>query len=135
MRFLTPRNSFSALDDAMDMFQPFNYGKCGQMKTDISETDKGYLFEVELAGYDKKDLDVTLDKGYLTISANREENREQEEKGYLFKERRTGKIERTFYVGEVDENSVSAKYDKGVLNIQLNKKEKADSQKKIDIND
>ncbi len=76
------------------------------MNTDIQEKDGLYLPEMDLPGYDKKDIRAELKDGYLTISASKkEENETKYESGYVMRERYTGSCSRSFYVGDyVTEN-------------------------------
>ena len=72
------------------------------MTTNIKDLGNDYLLEIELPGYDKKDITASLDKGYLIISANKEEiTDEKDKKGkYIRKERYSGSCRRSFYVGD-----------------------------------
>ena len=70
-----------------DFFKPVFYDeKAEGMKTDIRETDTHYEMEVEMPGFDKKDISVSFNDGYITVSANKEEKEENEKDGkkYLF---------------------------------------------------
>lgn len=89
------------------------------MKTDVKETDKGYEFDVDLPGYDKKDVCLNIENGYLTIKAQKSFENDQKDKegNYVRRERKFGSCTRSFYVGNVDESAVSAKLESGVLNI------------------
>lgn len=96
------------------------------MKTDVKEGDKDYTLEVELPGIDKKDVNLDLKDGYLTISAKREHNFTDENKksNYIRRERSYGSFSRSFYVGDVKKEDVNASLDNGVLKIVLPKEEK-----------
>ena len=95
------------------------------MKTDIKETDDGYELIVDLPGFKKEDVQINLDKGYLTISAVKKEEKKEEEAGiYLRQERYAGSMRRTFYVGDhMTPSDVQAKYEDGVLTLTLPRKE------------
>lgn len=95
------------------------------MKTDVRETEQGYEIDVDLPGFDKEDVQVQLKNGYLIISASREEKSEEDGKGeYIRKERYTGSCCRSFYVGnDIRQEDVSAKFEKGILNLTLPKKD------------
>ena len=104
------------------------YGKHARnmMKTDVKETEGGYELDVELPGMKKQDIRLDLERGYLTISAQKA--MEQEEKGdagrILRQERYAGAMQRSFYVGEgVTEEDVKAAYEDGVLHIQIPKRD------------
>ena len=86
------------------------------MKTDIEETEKEYKLSVEIPGFNKDDISITYDNGYLTIQAT--SNKETDaSKEYIKKERYTSSIQRTYYLGEVDEDNIKAKLDSGILDI------------------
>ena len=117
-------NTFDLLDDAFNsFFKPMFYEeKYNTMKTDIKEDEKAYFMEIEIPGYDKKDVSLSLEKGYLTVSAEKKECSDKKE-NYIRKER-SCRVSRTYYVGEVNRESIKAKYDNGVLFIDIPKKEK-----------
>lgn len=96
------------------------------MKTDIKEDAKGYELSIDLPGAKKEDVTVELKDGYLTISATKgSEHEEKADDGtYIRKERFSGKSSRAFYVGEeIAEDGIKAKFDNGVLKIDVPKKE------------
>ena len=79
------------------------YGKNAArlMKTDVCETDSAYELDVDLPGFKKDEIQVELEDGYLTISAEKGLDKEEEKKGkYIRRERYAGACSRTFYVGE-----------------------------------
>ena len=104
------------------------------MKSDIQETDKGYLLDIELPGYNKEDVQAELKDGYLTITANHEENKDEKDKNgkFIRKERYTGTCKRSFYVGDaVTQEDIKAKYENGILSLSIPKKDaKAVEEKK-----
>ncbi len=92
------------------------------MKTDILEVDNGYELHIDVPGYGKEDIKISLDKGYLTIEAKKELVNEENEKHYVRRERFTGTSARSFYVGEdIQEEDIKAKYEKGILNLFIPK--------------
>lgn len=96
------------------------------MKTDVKETENGYSLDVEVPGYGKDDLKLELKEGYLTITAtsNKEESEKDSEGHYLRRERYIGTSSRRFYVGEeLTEEDIKAKFENGILNIYIPKKE------------
>ncbi len=120
-----------------DFFRPFyDWDRAPGMKTDIQEKDGSYLLEIDMPGYDKKDINVSLEDGYLTVSAKTSKNIEEkgENKSYIRRERCFGSCSRSFYVGDVDQKDISASYDNGILNISFPKSSKQIEKKKnIDI--
>ena len=104
------------------------YGKNAKniMKTDIREHDDGYELDVDLPGFKKDEIDIDLENGYLTISAAKGLDKdEQDKKGkYIRKERYAGAMQRSFYVGDaVTEEDVKAKFEDGILRVSIPKKD------------
>ncbi len=104
------------------------YGKNAKniMKTDIREHDEGYELDVDLPGFKKDEISVELDDGYLTISAAKGLDKdEQEKKGkYIRRERYAGAMQRSFYVGDaVTQEDIKAKFEDGILKLSIPKKD------------
>lgn len=138
-----PGKNFFGLDLFNDMFEdPFFLGtdRSYSMLTDIKEVDNNYILDINLPGFDKNDIKVELKNGYLTVTADKEEKKEEkDEKGnYIRRERYSGRCMRSYYVGEgVKEEDVKASYKDGILNLSVPKKEAPkleDNRKYIDIN-
>ena len=113
------------------------YGKHAKnlMKTDVKELDHGYLLDVELPGFKKDEIEIQLQDGYLTISANKQiEKEEKKEKGrYIRQERYGGQCSRSFYVGDIRPEDIHAKYEDGVLRVQIPREEESKLQKQSRI--
>ena len=104
------------------------YGKHAKnlMKTDIREHDNGYELDIDLPGFKKDEISIDLDSGYLTISAAKGLDKDEEDKKgkYIRKERYAGAMQRSFYVGDgVTEEDVKAKFEDGILKLSIPKKE------------
>ena len=104
------------------------YGKNAKniMKTDIREHDAGYELDIDLPGFKKDEIIVELENGYLTISAAKGLDKdEQDKKGkYIRKERYAGAMQRSFYVGDaVTEEDIKAKFEDGILKLSIPKKD------------
>ena len=104
------------------------YGKNAKdiMKTDIKEHDGGYELDIDLPGFKKDEITIDLDNGYLTISAAKGLDKdEQDKKGkYIRRERYAGAVQRSFYVGDaVTEEDVKAKFEDGILRLSIPKKD------------
>ena len=104
------------------------YGKNAQrmMKTDVKETDEDYEVDVDLPGFKKDEINLELNNGYLTISAEKalEKDGENKKGKMLRQERYSGMMQRSFYVGDyVTEEDVKASYESGVLHVFVPKKE------------
>lgn len=115
------------MEGALSGFADVNrrlYGKNGKnmMKTDVKEVENGYQVAVEMPGFDKSEISVELEKGYLTITASkelREDQREEDDK-YIRRERYAGTMQRSFYVGEgIQQEEVKARYENGVLTLEV----------------
>ena len=125
---LVPRSFF--LDD---FFDDFGKVKVQDMKCDIYEEDNNYVVEMDIPGFNKDEIDIDVEKGYLTISASHNEEKDEENKNYIRKERVYGSTKRQFYVGVVDEDSIKASFSDGVLKVIVPKKEEISNKKKIEI--
>ena len=132
------RNEFDLFDEMFnDPF--FTRGENKLMKTDIKEKGDKYLLEVDLPGYEKENIKIEIDDGYLTVHASMNKNVDESDKDskYVHKERYIGECSRSFYVGEeINEEDIKASFKNGTLKIELPKKEQKkleDSKKYIDI--
>ena len=104
------------------------YGKNAKnmMKTDIREHDNGYELDVDLPGFKKDEIKVELEDGYLTISAAKGLDKDQQDKKgkYIRRERYAGAMQRSFYVGDgVTQEDVKAKFEDGILRLSIPKKD------------
>ncbi len=103
------------------------YGKHAKnlMKTDIREKDNGYELAVDLPGFSKDEVSVDVRNGYMTISAAKGLDKDEDDKHgrVIRQERYAGSCSRSFYVGDVKPEDVKAKYESGVLTITLPKAE------------
>ena len=114
-------------DDFFDRKDRMNYNL---MKTDIREDDKSYLLEVDLPGYSKDDIKIDITDGYLTINAKGEKEDNDEKKNYVRRERFTGEVSRSFYVGEeIKEDEVKASFKNGILTLEVPKLSLEDKKK------
>ncbi len=97
------------------------------MKTDIRETDdaKAYRLAVDLPGFQKDEIQLDVQDGYLTIQAEKGLDKDEEDKKgrVLRQERYAGSCSRSFYVGDVRPEDIKAKYESGVLTILVPKED------------
>ena len=133
---LMPRRN-DLFDDFFRGDEFFTKRERNLMKTDIKELKDKYVFEVDLPGFDKENIQLSLRDGYLEVSAKteREEKNEDEEK-YLHSERFYGECSRSFYVGDaVTEEDIDAEFKNGILRINVPKIEEKDQKeiKQIEI--
>ncbi len=94
------------------------------MKTDVMEKEGSYFIDVELPGYAKEEVEAELKDGYLTISAKRNENKEEKDEAgnYIRRERYTGSCKRSFYIGNgVKQEDIKAAFKDGILHLSMPK--------------
>lgn len=98
----------------------------GMMSTDVRETDKGYMVDIDMPGFKKDDISLDLQNGYLTVSAHRNSSHEDKDDNgrWLRRERHAGSCSRSFYVGEdVKDSDIHASYKDGTLCLETPKPE------------
>lgn len=108
--------------NGFDIFEGGNSRELETLRTDIYEQDNTYYLNVEVPGVKKENIEVGYENGYLTILVKQEQTYEENGE-YLRKERMTSRQERTFYIGEINEDSIKASCENGILTIRLEKKE------------
>ena len=128
---LIPRKFY--LDDFFDNF--VSTKETNNMKGDIYEKDGNYHIEMDIPGFDKKDIQIESKNGYLTIVAeNKVENDDEDKKkNYIRRERCYGKYERSFYLGDLESDNIEASFTDGILKIVVPKKEESENKKFIEI--
>ena len=128
---LMPRKFY--LDDIFDDF--ISSRKEQSMKCDIYEKAGDNHIEMDIQGFNKDEISVETKDGYLTIKAEKknEVNEEDKEKNYIRRERTYGKYERSFYLGDLDEDKIDASFENGMLKLVVPKKEEVDTKKVIEI--
>ena len=104
------------------------YGKHARnlMKTDVKDTDTGYEVDVDLAGFKKDEIQIELEKGFLTVTAAKGLDKDEKDKkdNYIRRERYAGSMSRSFYVGKhVTEEDIHPKYENGILSFSVPKEE------------
>ena len=124
---------FDNFDNWMDFsFPSFNqrlYGASSSqlMKTDVKETDKDYEVSIDLPGFKKEEISISLEDGNLTIQAAKgldEDEKEKKSGRYIRRERYAGSCARSFYVGDdITEEDIKAEFKHGILKIFVPKKE------------
>ncbi len=114
------------------------YGKHanGLMKTDVRENEGNYELDIDLPGFKKDEISLTLDNGYLIVGAAKTVNEdEKDSKGKMLRqERYSGAMQRSFYVGDgINENDVKAKFEDGVLSLTFPKEKEPEIPEKKTI--
>ena len=110
-------NFFRSFFDMSDMLGPAGF------RVDVREDDKAYRLEAELPGVPKDKLNVCVDDDTLTISADLNEEKKEEKANYLYSERRSGHVERSFNLEGIDADNIKADYRNGVLLVTLPKEQ------------
>ena len=128
--YLTRRNN-DLFEEAFDtFFRPFYVDSDSTyMKTDIKETETDYVLDVEMPGFDKKDISLKFESGYVTISAKKDGS---DDSRYIRRERAVS-CSRSYYMGDVNEKLITAKYNNGVLTVTVPKEKPEESRHNIAI--
>jgi HSP20 family protein len=130
-------NALSEFDRCMDSFFGDNFLTPSDRifnrlpRVDVRETEKAYVMEAELPGYDEKDIEVHLDNNTLTIESKKEEKQEEKQEGaYLLQERRSSSFSRSFKLPEnADPEGIKAAFKNGILSLEITKR--AEARKRI----
>lgn len=112
------------------------FSAASSFDVDIKETDTEYTLEADMPGLTKEDIQLDYQDNVLSIGAHREEGKDETDKegNYIRRERSVRSYKRQFILRDVDESNITAKFDNGVLTVQLPKKEmKQEPGKKIEI--
>lgn len=131
MMLVPRRNNFDLFDDFFeDDFFPKK--ERNLMKTDIVEKKDKFILDIDLPGFEKENINLSLDNGYLNISAKVEKEDKKDDEKLLRQERFYGECSRSFYVGEdIKEEEIEAKFKNGILKIEVPKKEIEDKSKEV----
>lgn len=122
--YLQKRNYSDPLFEAFDdFFKPMFYDdRFDSMRTDIKEVEGGYQLDIEMPGFDKSDIKISLENGYLTVSAQKSEKKEEgkDKTEKFIRKERSVSCQRSFYVGDdIDKENVKAKYENGMLTLTV----------------
>lgn len=127
---LVPRNYFG---DIFDDFMPT--AREENMKCDIYEKNGNYHIEMDVPGFSKDEIKIEAKNDYLTITAEKSTDNkdESDDKNYIHRERTYGKYQRSFYLGDLDQDKVEAEFNNGVLKVMVPKKDENQNKKYIEI--
>ena len=132
---LMPRKDFDLFDNFFtDDF--FTKKQNNLMKTDVKEKKDKYEIKVDMPGYDKQNINLNLNNGYLEISAKMDKEENEEKDKYVRRERFYGECSRNFYIGDqIKEEDIKAEFKNGVLKVDIPKKDIKEEKeiKKIEI--
>jgi len=130
MSLFLRKNNFDLIEKDFDTLFSFKNVN-NVLRTNVEEKEKEYEFTIEVPGIDKKDINISLENGYLYIQASKNS---KEESNYIRKEIKEGKYSRAFYIGEnYNEENISASFNNGLLYINIPKKVEKDTKKFIEI--
>ncbi|MBQ9037649.1 MAG: Hsp20/alpha crystallin family protein [Erysipelotrichaceae bacterium] len=124
--YLSPRKNYEVERNIWnDFFGPsFFSTNSSVMKTDIRETEKEYLLDVELPGFNKEDVKISMEDSYLTIETKKnEEKNNTSTSNYIRKERYSVNASRSWYVGNVDLSQIKANFNNGILTVSVPKEQ------------
>jgi len=139
-----PFREFVTLQDRMNRLFRDSFGPEGREEAlttttfappvDVYEDEHNVTLKIEVPGIEEKDIDVRIENNTLTVHGERKFEKEEKEENYRRVERQYGSFTRTFTLpNTVEQESVQADYDKGVLKIKLAKKAEA-KPKQIKVN-
>ena len=119
---------FRDLDRGMDRASRQLYGKnaAREMKTDVREHEDRFEVDIDLPGFRKDEISLTLENGVLTVAAAKALDRDQTaKKGKVIRQERwAGSLQRSFYVGDaLTEEDITARYENGVLALSIPRKD------------
>ena len=119
------RNEFDLLEDMFRIDPFFSEEGSKIMKTEIKKKKDKYLLEIDLPGYEKEDIKIHIEDGYLNIHAKTNSKNDEKEDGkFVRKERYYGECSRSFYIGDnISEDEIHASFKNGTLKLEIPKKE------------
>ena len=129
MMMVPRRIDFDLIGDLFDD-SFFHKNESKLMKTDIKELDDKYVIDVDLPGYNKEDIKISVENGYLVINASTNEEKNEEEKGKVIKkERYYGQCSRSFYISDdLTVEDIKASYKNGTLSLEVPKKDEQEKE-------
>ena len=123
MMMIPRRNEFDLFED---MFRdPFFEHETKIMRSDIRDEDGKYLIDIDLPGYEKDNIKIEIENGYLTVQASMNSEKEEKKKGkFVRRERYEGTCSRSFYIGDdIKSEEIKANFKNGILTLAIPKKE------------
>ena len=132
--YVNKNNNLDLFNNDLFFSNFFNTDK-SYLSADIIETDKDFEIIIDVPGFSKQNIKISLENKQLTVSAIKEENKDDNRK-FLRKERLVGSFTRKFYVGDVKQEDIKASIEDGILTIKFSKEsyKKVEENKFIEIN-
>ncbi|MBN2796511.1 MAG: Hsp20 family protein [Clostridia bacterium] len=125
---------YNMIDSFFDeSFWPIRNLQRDTFKIDVKDQENNYLIEADLPGVEKDDVKLEFSKGVLSISVERNEEKNKEEENYIHRERRCSSMMRSMQLRDIDESTIEAKLENGVLTIKAEKLKEEKNQKYIEI--
>jgi HSP20 family protein len=124
---------YNMLDDFFPESRMIRKNYSGAFRVDVKDNGNEYLVAADLPGIKRDEIDVSVNEGTLSISVNRNEEKEDKNERYIHRERRCSSMTRSVYLGDIDQVGITAKLEDGVLQIAVPKKEIKSNTFKVDI--
>jgi HSP20 family protein len=125
---------YNLLDDFFtDSFMPFRSLRTDTFKIDVKDEGKHFVIEADLPGIKKEEISLNYQDGYLMIEVVKNEEKEEENKQYIHRERRQSSMKRTIHLGELNAEGVEARLNDGILVITAPKMDSIETKTKISI--
>ena len=124
IRHLAAMDPFREFDELERSFFGSQRSMISAFRTDVVDTGDAFKLEAELPGFDKEDIKIDIENDCLTVNAehNSDKKEENEKKNFVKRERFYGSYTRSFDVSGINVDGIEAKYDNGILTLTLPKK-------------
>lgn len=121
MRLVKRTRSPDIFDEMFENFfkSPFYSlsNKIVKMQSDLREKDGKYILDIDLAGFNKSDINISIEDQYLTVTATVNEENNINDEEYIRKERHFASCSRSYYVGNLSDEDITATFVNGILTI------------------
>ena len=121
------RSLYNLINDFENVF--FNVESTRGVNVDVLEVENGYRVLAEMPGVKKEDINISFEKGELLI----EGNVKKDDAKYLLNERGNSKFRRVISFGDINEDNITAKYENGILDINISLAKNVDTKRIINI--
>ena len=107
----------------------------GTFKVDVKDNGSSYQLVADLPGIKKEDVFLDYENGYLTIQAKVDQEKEEKDEAnkYVCRERYCGNVSRSFYIGDIDKETINAEFRDGILTVDMPKVYNINKTKQIEI--